>query len=221
MPSVPTSQAWETGASNLQETVSDTQTVNKPLHCDFNQNILMHTDQFGNPVLVQGVAEQNTVSPLSYVQQPQVTVRQPDANSRNQSLEALRVNLFIQHLVEERVAVLESRMKSKLQQGNQRRKKSGRYNIADMPHCAPHLCWPNESYLAGTQRKHTAYDDLNLGQFVAGFIANILDTQHFDTVKNMLKELGETVKLAENLSWPIVRGAFAISMHKIKEETLT
>ena len=40
-------------------------------------------------------------------------------------------------------------------------------------------------------------------------------------MKNMLRELGETVRLAENLSWPIARGAFAISMHKIEDETLT
>ena len=66
---------------------------------------------------------------------------------------ALRANLFVQQLVEERVTVLESRMKSELQQGNQLRKKSGRYNVADMPHCTPHLRWPNESYLAGSQRK--------------------------------------------------------------------
>ena len=62
---------------------------------------------------------------------------------------------------------------------------------------------------------------MTLGQFVAGFITNVLDTQHMDTIRNMLKELSKTVKLAENLSWPIARGAFAIWMHKIEEETLT
>ena len=65
-----------------------------------------------------------------------------------------------------------------------------------------------------------AYDDLTLGQFVAGFITNVLNTQNVDMM-NMLKELGETAKLAENLSWPIACGAFAISMHKIEDETLT
>ena len=62
---------------------------------------------------------------------------------------------------------------------------------------------------------------MTLGQFVAGFVANVLDTQHMDTMRNMLKELGDTVKLTENLSWPIARGAFAILMNKIEEETLT
>ena len=36
----------------------------------------------------------------------------------------------------------------------------------------------------------------------------------------MIHELMETVKLAENLSWPIARGAFAVSMQKLEDETL-
>ena len=116
-----------------------------------------------------------------------------DMASNSQSIDVLRANPMIQKLVEERVAVLES-------------SKSGRYNIADTPHNAPHLRWPNESCFTGTQRKRTPYDDLSLGQFVVGYINNVLETQHVDTMKHMLTELGETVKLAENLSWPIARG---------------
>ena len=158
----------------------------------------MHTDQFDNPVLVQGMVEQPVVGSQIQTQQLQLPERQLDVNSTSQSLEALRANPFIQQLVEERVAVLESRMKTELQQGNQLRKKSGRYNIADTPHCASHLRWPNGSYLSSSQRKRTAYDDLTLGQFVAVFITNVLNNQNVDMMKNMLKELGETVRLAEN-----------------------
>ena len=101
---------------------------------DFNQNILIHTDQFANPVWVQGIVEQPVICTQVQGQQPQVTERQLDVNPMNQSIEALRANRFIQQLVEERVAVLESRMKSELQQGSQPWKKSRRYNIADTPH---------------------------------------------------------------------------------------
>ena len=222
VPSLTSTQAWDFSASNLQGTDSNIQTAKKQPTRDYNQNVLMHTDQFGNPVLVQGIADQPVVYSQVQAQQMQLPERQLDANPTSQSLETLRANPFIQQLVEERVAILESTMvKSELQQGNQLRKKSGRYNIADTPHCPSHLHWPNESYLSGSQRKRTPFDDLTLGQFVAGFITNVLDIQHFDTMKNMLRELGETVRLAENLSWPIARGAFAISMHKIEDETLT
>ena len=93
-------------------------TRKQPVH-DFNQNVLMHTDQFGNPLLVQGIVEQPVVGSQIQPQQSQLPERQLDMNPTNQSLEALRANPFIQQLVEERVAVLESRTKSELQQGNQ------------------------------------------------------------------------------------------------------
>ena len=63
-------------------------------------------------------------------------------------------------------------------------------------------------------RKRTIYDDLTLGQFVVGFLANVLGTPHQDTCRNMIHELMETIKLAENLSWP------TFSMQKLEDEML-
>ena len=57
VPSLTTSQGWESGMSNLQEMNNDIPTVNKQPSRDFNQNILMHTDQFGNPVCIQGIVD--------------------------------------------------------------------------------------------------------------------------------------------------------------------
>ena len=136
------------------------------------------------------------------------------------TLEALKVNPFIQQLVEEHVAVLESHMKSELQQGSTHRKKSWRYNVADTPCGASHLRWLNESCPVGSSRKRTVYKDLSLGQFVVGFLANVLDTPHKDTCRTIIHELMETVKLAKHLSLPIASGAFAVSMHKLEDETL-
>ena len=79
------------------------------------------------------------------------------------TLEALKVNPFIQQLVEERVAVLESCMKSELQQGNTQRKKS---DVADTPCGASHLRWLNESCPVGMSEKRAIYDDLTLVHFV-------------------------------------------------------
>ena len=47
-----------------------------------------------------------------------------------------------------------------------------------------------------------------------------MDTHHIPTMKDMLTELVETVKLAGNISWPIARGAFAASMPKIEDESI-
>ena len=46
----------------------------------------------------------------------------------------------------------------------------------------------------------------------------MLETSNPDVRKSMLLELVETVKLTENLSWPIARGAFAVAMHRVEEE---
>ena len=56
---------------------------------------------------------------------------------------------------------------------------------------------------------------------MAGFLTNALDTQNDEMRKYMLWELLETVKLSENLSWPIARGAFAVAMHRIEDESIT
>ena len=99
--------------------------------------------------------------------------------------------------------------------------KSGRYNVSDTPHATPHFRWPNQSCVIGTARKRTTFDELTIDQFVIAFIKNVLDTQHAPTMRNMLNELAETVKLAETISWPISRGAFAALMLKIEDESIT
>ena len=179
--------------------------------CDFNQNIL--TDQFGNSVQVQIPLEQGQSSTTT--EAPMVD-RQGEQSSVL-TLESLRSNPLVQKLVDERVALLETKMKLELSQGTNTRRKSGRYNLSETPNPIPHLRWPNETCLTGTARKRTAYDDLTFAQFVVGFIQNILDVKHQETANRMLVELMEVAKLSENLSWTIARGALAASMHKIEE----
>ena len=82
-------------------------------------------------------------------------------------------------------------------------------------------CWPNEVCVIGTVRKRATFDKLSLGQFVIGFVTNVFDTHHVETQWNMLNELEETAKLAENISCPIARGVFATSVLKVEEESIT
>ena len=138
------------------------------------------------------------------------------------NIDLLRANPVIQRLLEERVSLLKARMKSEFSRGNaNNRRKSGRYNTTETP-CAPVFRrWPNESCPTGGTRKRTVYDDLTLGEFVIGFLTNIIDTQNSKMSRHMMTELLETVKLSENLSWPIARGAFAVAVHKVEDETAT
>ena len=72
----------------------------------------------------------------------------------------------------------------------------------------------------GTAQKKTPFDDPIFCQFDVGFVQNALDTPHPDTSRRMLTELVETAKLAENLSGPIARGAFATSMHQLEDQQI-
>ena len=181
------------------------------------QTTVHHTDQYGNPVHVFAPVENNSMT--TGLERDSATFVPPEVSRDNAippGMDILRANPYIQHLVEQRLSLLEAKMKTDLTQCNTR-KKSGRYNTADTS-SAPHLKWPNKSCLTGSVRKRTAYDDLTLGQFVVGFVSNVLETNNPDVRKSMLAELVETVKLAENLSWPIARGAFAVAMHRVEEE---
>ena len=104
---------------------------------DFNHNVYRHVDQFGNPVQVCAIAE-----PLSVVTQQDLPLTErpmEPAVAAPVTLDSLRMNPYIQQLVEERMAFLETKMKQELQQGGSHRKKSGRYNVSDTPLAPPHL----------------------------------------------------------------------------------
>ena len=88
-----------------------------------------------------------------------------------------------------RVPILETKIKMELAQGTQVQKKSDRYNTSETPNSNPHLCWPNESCLTGTVRKRMVCDDMSFGQFVVGFVQNILDEKHTEMANRMLIEL--------------------------------
>ena len=211
--------SWEPPAT--QNVATDS--VNKQLSRDMKHNLLPHTDQFGKAVQIQGLVNKpsHTLGSQGNAAGMDVAATQSQEQQFPQMLEALRVNLYIQQLVEERISVFEARMKTELSQGNSTlRKKSERYNISDTPCVKPHLRWPNEACLTGASRKHTPYDDLTLGQYVVGFLNNALEVHNGDLQKNMLTELVEMVKLSGNLSWPIARGALAMAMHRIEDEAV-
>ena len=108
-------QAW-----SVPPTVSHAQgnsgTIEKTTTQDINQNpVFAHVDQFGNPVRVQA-----TVGPQIYTRELSIAMgeQQVTQNVGNiTSLEALRSNPMIQHLVDKQMAIVETKMRAELQQG--------------------------------------------------------------------------------------------------------
>ena len=77
--------------------------------------------------------------------------------------------------------------------------------------------WPNEGILVGQARRRSQFDDLNMTQFVMGFIKNVNYTLDSLTRQYMLAECYDLMKLADSTSWPVVKGAFISSMHSIED----
>ena len=99
----------------------------------------------------------------------------------------------IQALVAERILQLDAETRAEALQG--KRKRSGRYNTTDNPTSVSYRRWPNEGILVGPARRRLPFDDLNMTQFVMGFIKNVNDTLDSLTRQYMLAELYDLMKI--------------------------
>ena len=131
------------------------------------------------------------------------------------TLEALRRAPSIAMSVTQLIESYEDQARASLQ-GRQARK-SGRYNTTDVVHTTPEHRWPNEGYHAPAGKKKVAYNDLTLPQWVVGQLSNIFHMKDPTTAKHALLQVILAMKDATSLPWPVVRGAWATSMHDLQE----
>ena len=87
----------------------------------------------------------------------------------------------------------------------------------DNPTSVSYRIWPNKGILVGPARHRLPFNDLNMTQFVMGFIKNVNDTLDSLTCQYMLAELYNLMKLADSTSWSVAKGAFMSSMHSIED----
>ena len=140
---------------------------------------------------------------------------QGNLNQQVKSDESWKTDPHIQALVAERVQQLD--METKLESLQGKRKRSGHYNTTDNPTSVSYRRWPNEGILVGTARRRLPFDELNMTQFVMGYIKNVNDTLDSLTRQYMLAELYDLMKLADSTSWQVARGAFISSLHSIED----
>ena len=85
--------------------------------------------------------------------------------------------------------------------------KSGRYDTTETTTVRPELRWPNEGYVATSQTRKRAYDDLSVTQLASGQLNNILLIQDANLIKQMLTQITMALTDAVSLPWPAVRAA--------------
>ena len=135
---------------------------------------------------------------------------QPQTNHTIPLLDALRSRPTSTQVADHFLQGLEATVKSNITQKNLR--KSGRYNIHEIPSCSAQYRWPNEGINTAQGRRRLPYDELSIPQWVAGQLTNILQVCDPNTQQSMINQVIATMKDAASLPWLAARAAYAHSM---------
>ena len=100
------------------------------------------------------------------------------------------------------------------------RRKSGRYNTTETPNTRPEGRWPNEGFVASANSRKPAYDEMNLQQWTAGQLNNVLQTQDNTLLRQVLTQVTLTLCDAMALQWAAMRAVWAVSMTEVEKGRL-
>ena len=172
--------------------------------------------------LIQHPANPQMATQLLFSAPQQVT--HTDLNRRDAivpNLDIMRRMPSVTDSVNNILAAYEQRGRQEVMQGKGTSvKKSGRYNTVEIVNVPPHLRWPNEGYHGSSSKKRIAYDDLSFPQWVSGQLTNIYNIQDPNLAKQALLQVIMSTRDAASLPWPVVRKAWAVSIHEVEEGSL-
>ena len=184
-------------------------------------NVLGHPEVRGSELLQHPIDSQATgPKTLAVSHQPVHTdLSRRDAIIPN--LDVMRRIPSVTDSVNNIIAAYEQRGHQEAMQGKgTSTKKSGRYNTVDIVNVPPQMRWPNEGYHGSNGRKRITYDDLSFPQWVSGQLTNIYNIQDPNLAKQALLQVIMSTRDAASLPWPVVRNAWAVSMHEVEEGSL-
>ncbi len=98
--------------------------------------------------------------------------------------------------------------------GTARGKKSGRARTADDT-VSNDIDWPHFYVYQGAERRAAKYEDLNVQEFVFGYLQCVL-SQTPDVQVYMYKHLSELMRDAMDYTWPTVRNYHSIILHHME-----
>ena len=125
------------------------------------------------------------------------------------SLEAVRSSTEVSRAVTQLLAYYDEQAKIDILPGKGpfTRRKSGCYNVTNTTNIKPEFKWANEGYIANSNAKKPAYDDMNIAQWVSGQLHNITQVEDPTLVKDMLHQVTFAIRtqwpsLGWQLGWP-------------------
>ena len=188
---------------------------------------LPHTSSIPDHPALGGAELIHPANPQVSIQLPPSAPRQvthTDLNRRDAiipSLDVMRWMPSVTDSVNNILAAYEQRGRQEVMQGKGTSvKKSGRYNTVEIINVPPQMRWPNEGYHGSNGRKRIVYDDLSFPQWVSGQLTNIYNIQDPNLAKQALLQVIMSTRDAASLPWPVVRNAWAVSMHEVEEGSL-
>ena len=128
------------------------------------------------------------------------------------TLENLKKNVSIQQLVEDRIKELQQISKT----GTDPKLKSQRGGQVEVL-VKNRIKWPHEYVLAGTNKERVTYDQLTMGQWVAGFCRTMRDESDKNCKEAMLNYLISLLDDANDFSWSAAKACHAVLLCRMEQ----
>ena len=121
------------------------------------------------------------------------------------TLENLKKNVSIQQLVEDRIKELQQISKTSTDP-KLKSQRGGQVEVL----VKNHIKWPHEYVLAGSNKERVTYDELTMGQWVAGFCRTMRDESDKNCKEAMLNYLISLLDDANDFTWSAAKTCHAV-----------
>ena len=128
------------------------------------------------------------------------------------TLENLKKNVSIQQLVEDRIKELQQISKT----GTDTKLKSQTGGQVEVL-VKNRIKWPHEYVLAGSNKERVTYDQLTMGQWVAGFCRTMRDESDKNCKEAMLSYLISLLDDANDFSWSAAKACHAVLLCRMEQ----
>ena len=129
------------------------------------------------------------------------------------SLEYIRANNQIQRSVEERIKELQQLAKSGMSENKIKSQRGGAVDVF-VKH---RVKWPHEHVLAGSQKERVSYDQLTMGQWMAGFCRTMRDENCIQNKDAMLDYLISLLDDSNDFSWSSAKACHAVLLCRMEQ----
>ena len=130
-------------------------------------------------------------------------------------LSNIRSSKSIQRQIDRAVADLEKRQAEKSDTDKLKSKRGGPVDV----NVSHKVIWPHEYILGGASKQRVAYDQINMCQFVQGFVKGVLDEKDTNC-KRMLTYLCELMEDSNDFSWSSAKASHAVLLCEMERGAL-